>query len=75
MPKVIIDGVEYVEKLAKIKPPANDLNATHWAELPDGSKLFYKLGEELLWWLPASMKWEPPRIVPYTLYCFDDFDA
>ena len=75
MPKVIIDGVEYVKKTTGNEPPRNDLNASHWAELPDGSKLFYRVGGEVLLWLAYSEIWEPPHTVPYTLYCFDDYES
>ena len=70
---VLIDGVKYVKEPERRKPPKNDLSATHWAELPDGSTLFYKIGVFIHLWVPASEVWLNTNNVPYTLYCFDDY--
>lgn len=73
MPKVIIDGVEFVKITHGLTPPENKLEATHWAILPDGSVNLYRISDTVLLWLPYSRVWEPPGTVPYTLHCFDDY--
>lgn len=56
-----------------IEAPTNDLNATHWVVLPDGQIIYYKIDDRVLLWHPHSKRWDNPGLVPYTLYCFDDF--
>lgn len=56
------------------KAPENKLNATHWAELPDGSILFYRVTDDVLLWFPKWQGWDKPGLVPYTLYSFDDYE-
>lgn len=51
-------------------PPANEIAATHWAVLPDGGVLFYKVTDEVQLWLPRHKVWIAPGLVPYTLYSF-----
>ena len=75
MPKVLIDGVECVEKPLPITPPQNDIEATHWAVCPDGQILLYRVGGEVLLWLAMSEVWDHPDTAPYTLHCFDDYEA
>jgi len=76
MPKVMIDGVEYVEKPQPITPPKNDVGgATHFAVCPDGQILFYLIGDEAQLWLAMSKMWTSPGTVPYTLNCFGDYEA
>lgn len=45
--------------------------ATHWALLPDGGVIFYKINEQILLWAPYSKAWISPGIVPYTIHPFD----
>ena len=73
--KVVIDDVEHIGKPSGISPPSNDVGATHWAECPDGSKLFYIVGNDVLLWMPQNKVYQGPVTVPYTLYCFDDFEV
>jgi len=82
MTSVIVNGVEYVRKPAPIRIPRNDMGATHWAVLPDGSLAFYKIGSEVLLWYPISTVgdgagmavWGEVTLAPYTLHCFDDIE-
>ena len=74
MPKVIIDDIEYIENPYVLTPPQNDLRATHWAELPDGSVIMYRVFDDVKLWLPLSEKWTCPGTVPYTLNCFADYE-
>ena len=73
--RVLIDGVEYIKKPGEIKPPKNEIDATHWAVLPDGQILLYKIDDDVRLWMPRFQEWVNPTIVPYTLYSFDDFGA
>lgn len=75
MTKVLIEGVEYEPKPNPIKPPPNDVEATHWAILPDESIVYYVIGDEVLLWLPLSSVWVSPGLVPYTLHCFGDHES
>lgn len=72
MPKVFIDGVEYVEKPQPMPHPKNDKKATHWAVCPDGEILFYRIGDKVSIWLPYSKMWDTTGLVPYTLHSFTD---
>ena len=49
----------------EIDPPEG---ATHYALLPDRSIIYYKLGNEVLLWLPYSEVWGVPETVPYSLF-------
>jgi len=71
--EIIINGTEYIEKPAARVPPKNTLGATHWAELPDGSLLFYEIGDQVLLWLPYAKAWAKPGLIPYTLHCFAEY--
>lgn len=55
-------------------PPENDIGATHWAATPDGEILLYQIRNNVLLWFPFSAAWDSPGTVPYTLYCFDDYE-
>ena len=77
MTTVLINGVEYIKKPAPIKPPTNNIGATHWAVCPDGDIIFYKITNTILLYGQISRMWLTPtyEAIPYTLYCFDDYDV
>lgn len=72
MKAVLIEGVEYIKKPEPVEQPKNNIDATHWAILPDGSILFYRVGDKVFLWKPSSKVWDSPATVPYTLYVFCD---
>jgi len=73
MSKVFIDDIEYVKKEGdNVSAPENILDATHWAKLPDGSTIFYKINSKVLMWFPFSKVWDDPKTAPYTLYSFNE---
>ena len=59
------------------KPPTNNIGATHWAVCPDGDIIFYKITNTILLYGQISRMWLTPtyEAIPYTLYCFDDYDV
>lgn len=72
---VIIDGVEYVPKPTTVVPPTNDIGATHWAVLPDGSIQYYKIDQKLSIWIQSAILWQAGvTSIPYTLYSFDSYE-
>lgn len=71
IPAISLEAADRIEELTKTKPN-NNIGATHWAELPDKTILFYKVGNDVLLWFPLTERWDEPDTVPYSLYSFDD---
>jgi len=55
--------------------PENTIGATHWAVLPDGHVIYYKISDKVLLWRPYAEVWDIVfGVVPYTLhsYCSEE---